>query len=242
MSHEPDPAVLYPEVAALGSLAAALRAASADQGVSLTMVETPSDPLRHATVASVLAHRADLIVTAWHFERKWHVWGSANNGILISGTTTDLRQLPGVALGWAEGAGLDEVDRAAPFDVLTGRFEVPDDDPADVIESEWRWMLKDAGAADWPEYQALIEAAYAEPSLRRLYPYTSHWALGFAAAPDLPFGTPSFVSIDSPRGEGDYTIREWWNGPALIQVATAAEAIAVAVDRIPEHLLRPAPH
>ncbi|MFH9040705.1 DUF6193 family natural product biosynthesis protein [Streptomyces sp. NPDC017966] len=41
------------------------------------------------------------------------------------------------------------------------------------------------GAAEleyvWQEtHQALIEAAYAEPTLRALYPFTSHWALRFS--------------------------------------------------------------
>ncbi|MER6444144.1 DUF6193 family natural product biosynthesis protein [Streptomyces venezuelae] len=40
-------------------------------------------------------------------------------------------------------------------------------------------------------------------------------------------------------GTGDYTIREWWNGPALHHATTAAEAIAIAVDRIPADLLQP---
>jgi hypothetical protein len=202
------------------------------------MVATPSDPLRHATIASIAPHRDALFVAAWNFERRWWVSGSGNNRLLVNGTTPDLHQLPRIVLGWAEGASLDEIDQAAPFDVLTGRFEVPDNNPADVIASEWQWMLKDARNADWPEYQALIEAAYTEPKLRRLYPCTSHWALGFAAAPNLPYSSPSFVSVDSPRGSGDYTIREWWNGPALSQVPTPAEAISIAVDRIPAHLLQ----
>jgi hypothetical protein len=238
MRQEPDPAVLYPDVAAKGSLAAALQAAAADQGLSLTLIATPSDLLRHTTAASNIQHREPLIVMAWHFERRWSVWGSASNGMLIQGDTEDLNQIPVVVQGWVEGASLSEIDQAVPFDVLTGRNEVPDDNPADVIAAEWQWMLKDARKADWPEYQTLIEAAYAEPKLRRLYPYTSHWALGFAAAPNLSFSTPSFVSVDSPRGAGDYTIREWWNGPALTTVPTPAEAISIAVDRVPTYLLQ----
>lgn len=199
------------------------------------MTATPSDPLRHATIASILPHRESLFVAAWHFERRWLVSGSANNGILISGTTPDLHQLPEVIRGWAEGAGLDEISRAARFDVLTGRFEVPDNNPADLIASEWQWKLTDARNTDWPEYQALIETAYAEPKLRRLSPYTSMWALGFAVAPNVH--TPSFVSVSSPRGAGDYTVREWWDGPVLAQVATPTEAISIAVSRIPASLL-----
>jgi hypothetical protein len=97
--------------------------------------------------------------------------------------------------------------RVAPFKVLAGRFEVPDNNPADVIASEWQWLLKEARDADWPQYQALIEAAYDQPKLRKLYPFTSHWALSFSVTPDNPF-TPSFVSIASPRRDGGYTIRD----------------------------------
>jgi Family of unknown function (DUF6193) len=233
LREEPEPAVLYPEVAARGSLAAALQASAADQGMSLTMVATASDLLRHATINSVLPHREALFVAAWNFERRWWVQGSANNGILISGTTPDLHQLPKVVLGWAEGASLDDIAQAAPFDVLTGRLEVPDGNPADVIAAEWQYLLKDAQQADWPEYQALIQAAYAEPGLRRLFPYTSHWALSFSVTPH-PF-TPSFATLEASQG-GDYTVREWWNGPALAQVATPAEAISMAVDRLPGDL------
>ncbi|MEV3986276.1 DUF6193 family natural product biosynthesis protein [Nonomuraea sp. NPDC049758] len=137
--------------------------------------------------------------------------------------------------GWAEGASLEEIGQAALFDILTGRFEVPDNNPADIIASEWQWMLKDARDADWPEYQALIEAAYAEPRLRRLYPYTSHWELGFSSTPDYPFSRPS-VWIDAPRGAGGYTISEGRNDPDPMQIPTPAEAIAIAVDRIPADL------
>jgi hypothetical protein len=231
MNHEPDPAVLYPDVAAHGSLAAALQAAAADQDLSLPVAATPSDLLRHARITSVVPHRHSSYVKAWHRERSWTLWGSSNDRLMLCGATKDLRELPAVILGWAEGASLDEIAEAAPFDLLTGRFEVPDNNPADVIASEWQWLLKDARDADWPEYLAFIEAADAEPALRRLYPFTSHWALSFSNTPDYPF-SPPLVSVDSPRGTGDYTIREWWNGPALTQATKAAEAISIAVDRI----------
>jgi hypothetical protein len=233
MREEPDPAVLYPDVAASGSLATRLQAVAADQGLSLSVAPTASDPLRHASVPSLVSHRQPLIVAAWHFERRWWISGEANNGLLVSGATDDLSDVPAVGHAWATGATLDKIDRVASFDLLTGRLEVPDGNPAGVIASEWQRMLKDALRSRWPEYQALIEAAYAEPRLRRLYPYTSHWALSFSATP-YPF-TPSFATLEASRG-GDYTIRERWNGPALTQVPTPAEAISIAVARLPERL------
>ncbi|MFD4137733.1 DUF6193 family natural product biosynthesis protein [Streptomyces sp. NPDC058572] len=48
------------------------------------------------------------------------------------------------------------------------------------MESEWQSMLQQVRELEysWQEQdQALIEAAYAEPALRALYPFTSHWAL-----------------------------------------------------------------
>ncbi|WP_338692665.1 DUF6193 family natural product biosynthesis protein [Streptomyces sp. Q6] len=240
MSSEPVPADLYPDVAAHGSLAAALQAVAADQGLSLPLTVTPSDPLRHATITSVVPHRHSAYVAAWHHARNWGIRGSSNNRLMICGNTKDLRELPSVIHGWAEGASLDDIGLAAPFDVLTGRFEVPDDNPSGVIASQWQWLLKTAGDADWPQYQALIEAAYAQPRLRSLYPFTSHWALSFSSIPHSPF-SPPFVSIDSPRGTDAYTIREWWHKPVLCQVATPAEAVDVAVARIPDDLVSEVP-
>jgi hypothetical protein len=37
---------------------------------------------------------------------------------------------------------------------------VADNNPVDVIASEWQWLLKGARDTDWPQYQTLIEAAY----------------------------------------------------------------------------------
>ncbi|MEY9875564.1 hypothetical protein ABH931_005068 [Streptacidiphilus sp. MAP12-33] len=241
MSREPDPAVLYPEVAAHGSLAAALQAEAAAEGMSLPLAISPSDPLRHATITSVVPHRHSGYISAWRHERKWSIWGSSNDRLMVCGSTEDIRDLPRVIRGWAEGASLDEIGQAATFDLLTGRFEVPDNHPADVIASEWQSLLKDADRAEWPQYKALVEFAHAEPQLQRLYPYTSHWALGFAEQPDGLYSTPSFVSIDSPQGSGNYVIRERWNGPALHQVTTAADAIAIAVGQIPSAMLHTSP-
>ncbi|WP_131738946.1 DUF6193 family natural product biosynthesis protein [Actinomadura roseirufa] len=232
MSQEPAPAVLYPDVAAHGSLAAALRAAAAGQGPSLPLTVTSSDPLRHATIASVVPHRHASYVTAWRHERRWTIQGSSNGRLMIRGATGDLPELLPVIRGWADGAGLDEIGQAAPFELLTGRFEVPDDNVADLIASEWQCLLKEAANAGWPQYQALIESAHADPRLRRLYPLTSHDALSFSNTPHYPF-SPAFVSIGSLRGAGGYTIKDRWNRPALHHVTTAAEAIAIAVDRIP---------
>jgi hypothetical protein len=232
MSNEPDPTDLYPEIAGKGSLAAALEDLGHQQGLSIRMSVTESDPLRHATIASVVSHREPMWVGAYHFERRWLVSGSANNGLLVSGNTDDLGKIPLVVQAWGQDAGLEDIGRLAAFDLLTGRLEVPDGNPAGVIEAEWRSLLKGAQDAGWPEYQALIKTAYAEPRLRELCPYTSHWSLSFSATP-YPF-TPSFATLTAGRQGAPYDVREWWNGPTLTHVSTAEEAVAIAVARIPQ--------
>ncbi|HCT76211.1 MAG TPA: hypothetical protein DGG94_04100 [Micromonosporaceae bacterium] len=228
MRQEPDPALLYPEVAEHGSLAVAIQTLAAAQAIPLAVTATASDLLRHATVPSILPHREPLFVAAWHHERRWWVSGSANNGMLISGVTNDLAQVPAVAHGWAEGQPLNEIEQSANFELLTGRFDVPDGNLDDVITSEWQYMLKDAENSDSPGFQALIEAAYTEPTLRRRYPCTSHGALGLFAAP-YPFAE-SFLSVHTaPDG---YTLHKWWWGPAVLKVSTASEAIGAFVDRL----------
>ncbi|WP_440072234.1 DUF6193 family natural product biosynthesis protein [Streptosporangium sp. OZ121] len=62
----------------------------------------------------------------------------------------------------------------------------------------------------------------------------------------LPFSPPTMAAtarctgrrIESPRETGDYTLREGRNSAVLHHVTTAAEAIAIAIDRIPADLLQ----
>ncbi|MFE4977734.1 DUF6193 family natural product biosynthesis protein [Kitasatospora sp. NPDC056651] len=102
-----------------------------------------------------------------------------------------------------------------------------------VIAAEWQRLLGEARNADWPEYRALVEAAFEEPVLRELYPYTSHWALSFATGPNVPFATPMFLSVQSPHESRLYTIKKSWNGPTLAEVDSPTAAIAFVLDRVP---------
>ncbi|WP_433446734.1 DUF6193 family natural product biosynthesis protein [Streptomyces sp. CA-142005] len=120
---------------------------------------------------------------------------------------------------------------------LTGRFEVPDNDPARLAESEWQRMRQEASELEyvWHEtYQALIEAAYAEPVLRALYPFTSHWALRFSTTtrPHLTVVGPCLTA----NSDGTYGVGRGFMGEDLGQFATAHEAVALAVRHLPPGL------
>ncbi|MDQ1014689.1 DUF6193 family natural product biosynthesis protein [Streptomyces afghaniensis] len=239
MSAPPDPAVLYPDAAACGSLAAALRAVAGGRLGAVPVTSSDSAPLLHASVASALPHREPLRISAWSHERRWSIRGADRfqDLPLVDGRTDDLAEVARAARAWHDGAALEDVRRAAPFVHLTGRFEVPDQDPARLTESEWQGMLREASELeyDWQEaYQALVEAAYAEPALRALYPFTSHWALRFSTTtrPGLTTVGPCL----SAGGDGRYGVGRGFITADLGLFTTAREAVALAVRRLPTGL------
>ncbi|WP_405021233.1 DUF6193 family natural product biosynthesis protein [Kitasatospora sp. NBC_00070] len=239
MPTPPDPSLLYPEVAAYGSLAAALRAAAEDRLGAVPAISSNSAPLLHAAVASTLPHRGLLEISAWSHERRWTIRGTdVFQGLsLVDGTTDDLAEVAKAARAWHDGAALEAIRRAAPFVHPTGRFDVPDREPARLTDSEWQHLRQAAAELeyDWQEpYQCLIEAAYAEPALRALYPFTSHWALRFSSTtrPDLTIVGPSLTA----GGDGTYGLGRGFITPDLGRFATAGEAVAMAVRHLPPGL------
>ncbi|MFD9377857.1 DUF6193 family natural product biosynthesis protein [Streptomyces sp. NPDC059999] len=235
----PDPAVLYPDIAAHGSLSAALRAVAGGRLDSIPMTGPELGLLRGAKVGCTLVHRRSLRVSARHHERRWSIWGSDSfaSMALIDGTTDDLAEVAEAARAWHDGAELSEIRRAAPFVHLTGRFEVPDLDPARLTQSEWQHLRTEASELEYPwrpAYQALVEAAHAEPALRGLYPLTSHGVLSFSTTtrPGLSLVGPRLVTDDVDR----YSLAMTVAGEDLAQFATAPEAVAAAVHLLPDGL------
>jgi hypothetical protein len=203
------------------------------------VTSSDSAPLLHASAASTLAHREPLRITAWSDERWWSIDGRESfQGLsLIDGRTDDLSEVARAARAWHDGAALDDIRRAAPFVHLAGRFEVPAHDPARLAESEWQAMRQEADELEyaWQQtYQALIEAAYAEPALRRLYPFTSHWALRFSTTtrPNLTVVGPCLTA----GSDGTYGVGRGFITPDLGLFAQADEAVAAAVHRLPSSL------
>jgi hypothetical protein len=237
MTSPADQAAFYPDVLAEGSLAAVLRAAADVDGVSVPIAVSESDPLYRATVASRVPCRNRLTVSAYTWKRWWSIRGEESfQGMeLIGGDTDDLAQIVRAAQAWHEGTALAEIRRTAPFVQLTGRFEVPDNDPAQLAESEWQHLRTRAAEADAPEFQALIEAAYREPALRALYPFTSMWTLRFSTR-TRPGLADLGLFLDAHRG-GRYTLsNHLLDGEILGEAAKAEELASVAARHLPSHL------
>ncbi|MEU8779536.1 DUF6193 family natural product biosynthesis protein [Streptomyces sp. NPDC048606] len=236
MATSTDPAALYPDVATEGSLAAALRAAAIKDGFSVPFIASESDLLRHAAVVSTVPQRTILEITAWVAERRWSIRGceSFQGMALIDGTTQDLAQVARAAQAWHDGAALTDISRAASFVHLTGRFEVANHDPVRLAESEWQHLLTEADEVDWPEYRALVEAAYAEPALRGLYPFTSHRTLRFSTS-TRPRLTVIPLCLDAHR-DTRYTLSASIMGEVLVDTITVADAVSTAVRHLPSGL------
>ncbi|MFI9723855.1 DUF6193 family natural product biosynthesis protein [Streptomyces sp. NPDC052396] len=195
-----------------------------------------SDPLLEATAGGTLPHRGPLQVSAWRHKRRWSISGTDSfaDMALVDGTTDDLAEIAEAARAWHAGAALSDLCRAAPFMHLSGRFEVPDHDPARLAESEWQHLRTEASELEYPwgsAYQALVEAAYAEPALRGLYPFTSHWALRFSVTtrPRLSVVGPVLVA----QAVGRFTVAETMASKDAARFTTAPEAVAVAVRLLP---------
>ncbi|XVU30336.1 DUF6193 family natural product biosynthesis protein [Actinoplanes sp. CA-054009] len=233
----PDPAVLYPEVAARGSLSAALQTIAVELGLFIQVPEMESSSLYGALVSTTVAHRQSLEVSASRVERRWFIRGRERdqNLALIEGDTLDLAQVARAAQAWHDGAALDEFPEVAPFVKLTGRFEVPDRDPGQMVESEWQRLRKEAAEVDWPEYHALIEAAYAEARLRKLYPFTSHWSLRFSTKTRPSLSREVGICLH-PQHDQDYIVTMGYMGQDLGRTTTAEEAVSLAVRHLPPNL------
>ncbi|MEU9031299.1 DUF6193 family natural product biosynthesis protein [Streptomyces sp. NPDC048383] len=240
MTTPPDPAVLYPDIAAHGTLAAALRAAAGGRLDSVRLTSRQFAPLRGVTVGCPLPHRRPLRISAGHHARQWSIRGGDGfeDMTLIDGTTDDLAAVAEAASAWHDGVELGDIRRATPFVHLTGRFEVPDLDPAGLVASAWQHLRTEARELEYawrPLYQALIEAAHAEPALRRLYPFTSHWSLRFSTRtrPRLrPVGASLVVDTPPVR----YSVAEGFPNEDDPVFPTPAEAVSAAVRRLPPYL------
>jgi len=75
MGAAPDPAALYPDIAAEGGQAAALHAVAAENGIRVPFQTSDANPLGRAAVATTVAHRTVLSIDARAQERRWSIRG-----------------------------------------------------------------------------------------------------------------------------------------------------------------------
>lgn len=229
---------LYRELAYPGQLAAAIRAAAAELALDLGTVDAG------ASVDSSVPDRKPMKISIGGVEHDLFLIEGVSPGVaLVSGATQDLREVVRAAAGWRRGASLDEIQQAAPF-VQFRDLAREQGGPADAVAEQWRWLRDRWGRDDRRPYVAdLIEAAYAAPQLRQLYPYTSHFTLRFStrAGPygdDIPCIQPwPEEKVYGLRQCDGYVLRNRLMGGDVIGEADDAEsAITVLLAHLPANV------
>ncbi|WP_415948334.1 DUF6193 family natural product biosynthesis protein [Streptomyces sp. KLOTTS4A1] len=226
---------LYPDLAAAGSLAAALQQLAAELGVDLTVVPIDGGSPVTAGIATPVAGRKPLSVYIGATSRWFSVSGWGQGIELITGATPDLADVVRAGAAWAQDTGLVELRARLPFLHSSARAEAHERGPAAVVELQWRTMREQATeASDFPGFGALVDAAHAEPMLRQLYVFSSHWTLGFSSCTGFPFR--DVVGIAPGHKGSAYLVMKRPHGEILGETATAEEAVALAVSHLPTGL------
>jgi Family of unknown function (DUF6193) len=172
---------LYPDLAAAGSLAAALTEAARRMAVEIGI--RPPRNRNQLIAASIHTPRGRFGVSTGAVER-WFITSLWRCGVeLTRGNTKDLAAVVGAAATWAGGASLAELCAAWPHLGLWELAQAHERGPGDAVALKWQRLRQHAA----PIVAPLVEAAYAEPWLRVLYPFTSHYDLHFSRCTGFPY-------------------------------------------------------
>jgi hypothetical protein len=99
--------------------------------------------------------------------------------------------------------------------------------PAEALVEAGRQIVRDDGRVR----AELLEAAYAEPRLRRLFPRTEMGELHLSRCTEWPWTRD--VPYIQPAASGDYRVSGPSRAETVGPAATAQEAVAMVVDRLP---------
>jgi hypothetical protein len=95
-----------------------------------------------------------------------------------------------------------------------------------IVEAGWQ-VVRDDGRVR----AELLDAAYAEPRLRRLFPWTGMGELHFSRCTEWPWTWD--VPYIEPAAGGTYLVSGPSRAETVGAAATAQEAVAMVVDRLP---------
>ncbi|MEV4556317.1 DUF6193 family natural product biosynthesis protein [Kitasatospora sp. NPDC049285] len=239
-----------PEAVAASSLAAELAATAAASGLRLpepssaaadrivTFGDDPADtfgdaPAEHDT------DRSRAVVIGRHRTGSYHVRLSRHGAMLAHGTTPDLAAITAAVAAWTSGADLDRTGRAAPFLRIPDWARAHERERLDPVELAWRQDLTrcevvGSGWDRFPAARALLEAAFAEPTLRQLRPVHSHFSLWFSNTADHPYRHVGLTA--EPLPDGRYRLHSRSTEDEAEEVADAATAVARLLAALPPDL------
>jgi hypothetical protein len=228
--------ILYPELAAHGQLSRAIQAAANELAVDLgPVVSDESDPRRSARVGTTVPGREPMSIGIGVVERWFVITGWSRGVQLVSGATPDLAEVVRAAAAWRSGATLSEIQEAATFVNVSDLARAHERGPADAVAEKWRLLRLDWSSDDRFRYVFdIIEAAFAVPALRQLFPYTSHAYLCFSRCTGFPYSDD--IPIIDPSHDGGYVVRDRFMDAVIGEADTAEGAIAILVANLPPDL------
>ena len=214
-------AQLYPEVASVGSLAAALRESAERHGLDLDVITAASGGPTSALVA-----KADRVATVqMGSQERWFIIQLRVTGVCLSmGSSPDLDVTAGVLHSWCSGATLTDLHQRYAF-MHVGELALAYEAGTEV-EAKWRLLREDATG----DIRLAVEAAAARPVLRGLFPFLSHQTLRFSRCTAYPYSLD--VSCIQPLGGNSFRVVTP-DGTFAAADVTAEEAVAVVVSQLP---------
>jgi len=227
---------LYPDLVAAGGLRPALAKAATDLGVDVGELQGDEAGAGTDTGAGAAsgpaAHRQPLAVHLGAEERWFMVSGWSRGVELIRGRTQDLHEVARAAAAWRSGASLHELHELCPFVTFGELAQAHERGPADAVAVKWRLLRESMRAGlPLPAVRDLVEAAYAEPKLRQLYPFTSHRSLHFTTCTGYPFTW--VVPFVDPLQDGRFRVCGPSRRAVIGEADSAGEAIALVVRHLP---------
>ncbi|MFI1094438.1 DUF6193 family natural product biosynthesis protein [Streptomyces sp. NPDC020917] len=233
---EADPE-LYPDLAAAGGLQAALEKAAAD----LDPGELPSgEPDMEqegavpgaAPAAGPTARRDALAIHLGSVERRFIVSGWSRGVELVRGGTADLAEVAKAAAAWRSGESLHELRDLCPFLDFGELAEAHERGPAEAVTVKWR-QLREAlrEPVPFPNIRELMEAAFVEPRLRQLFPFTSHWSLHFTTCTGFPYTW--VVPFVDPLRDGRFRVCGPSRGTVIGEADSVDDALALVLAHLP---------
>ncbi|PXX56302.1 hypothetical protein DFR70_12043 [Nocardia tenerifensis] len=159
-------------------------------------------------------------------KERWFIMAFWERGVMMaSGKTADLAASAGAIGLWQTGSRLRELQTTWPF-VRFGELAEAYEH-GDPVETKWKLYLQtQARHID----HDLIEAAYAQPRLRMLFPFTSHESLHLSRCTRFPF-THDLPGI-FPLSDGTYRVIS----PNRVHIGhtdTPQEAVSLLIDHLP---------
>ncbi|MFK4041805.1 DUF6193 family natural product biosynthesis protein [Nonomuraea wenchangensis] len=156
-----------------------------------------------------------------------------DQGVMMAKARTGDLSAAAEAIGtWQAGSRLSELKAAYPFVEYNTLAEAHE--RGDAVEATWaNYRTTPAPHID----HDLIEAAYAQPKLRALFPFHSDRTLNFSRCTGFPYTHD--IPVISPTTDGNYRVT-WWHdrspdGPAIAETDDPHDAVAVVIAHLPDN-------